>query len=122
MGMPARHRDLSPQALELVADTFRVLAEPSRLRILQALRDRERSVSDLVALLGSQQPSVSKNLKSLQRVGLVSRRAVGNAAYYAIADDVAFALCDLVCDRLAARLDAQATHLDPRRRSRKARR
>ena len=99
---------LSPEALELVAARFRVLGEPVRLRILQRLQEGECSVMELVHLLETTQPNVSKHLKLLQETGLVARRQEKNTAYYSVADDSVFALCDLVCSRLQERLAAQA--------------
>lgn len=102
---------MTPEALELVAARFRVLGEPLRLRLLQRLMDGECSVSELAATLQTSQPNVSKHLKQLQESGLVSRRQEGTQAFYAVADDSVFALCDLVCSRLQERLAAQANAL-----------
>jgi DNA-binding transcriptional ArsR family regulator len=102
---------MTPEALELVASQFRLLGEPLRLRLLQELAVAEHSVSELAASLGTSQPNVSKHLKLMQEAGLVARRADKNAAYYSIADDSVFALCEIVCGRLAERLAAQAEAL-----------
>jgi DNA-binding transcriptional ArsR family regulator len=110
------HLELSPEALELVAARFRVLAEPLRLRILQQLARAERSVTDLAALLDTTQPNVSKHLKLLQTAGFVRRRQEKNTAFYALADPTVFELCELVCSRLHERLTAQAEALGPTRR------
>ncbi|GIX49430.1 MAG: transcriptional regulator [Candidatus Tectimicrobiota bacterium] len=101
-------RRLSPEALALVAARFKALGEPTRLRLLQALEEGEQSVSALAARLGTTQPNVSKHLKVLHAAGLVRRRQVGSAVYYAIADEHVFELCDLVCARLQAPLAAPA--------------
>ena len=103
--------DLDPDALALVADRFRVLGEPLRLRILQLLLERERSVMELAEALQTSQPNASKHLRRLQDAGLVRRRQEGNAAYYSIADDSVVELCDLVCRHLAGRLARQARAL-----------
>jgi DNA-binding transcriptional ArsR family regulator len=58
------------------------LADPSRLRILEALRDDERRVSDLVAVTGLSQPNVSKHLACLWGCGLVAREKRGREVYY----------------------------------------
>jgi DNA-binding transcriptional ArsR family regulator len=107
---------MTPEALELVASRFRVLGEPLRLRLLQQLALAERSVSELAALLATSQPNVSKHLKLMQEAGLVARRADKNAAYYSLADDSVFALCEIVCGRLADRLSSQAQALAGRAR------
>jgi DNA-binding transcriptional ArsR family regulator len=111
---------MNPEALELVAARFRVLGEPLRLRLLQQLTLGERSVSELAGLLTTTQPNVSKHLKVMQGAGLVSRRPDKNTAYYSIADDSVFTLCDIVCRRLADRFVAQAQALAGRRPRRRA--
>jgi DNA-binding transcriptional ArsR family regulator len=93
-----------------------VIGEPLRLRILQELGNGERSVSALAQSVESTQPNVSKHLKILQDGGLVKRRQQGNSAYYAIADNMVFELCDMICSRLRDRLEAQVGALDARAR------
>jgi DNA-binding transcriptional ArsR family regulator len=107
-------RAMSPQALELVAARFRAMGEPLRLRLLQQLEAGERSVSELAAVTAATQPNVSKHLKVLQEAGLVQRRQEGNSAYYSIADEMVFELCDMVCTRLRDRLEAQVGALGGR--------
>jgi DNA-binding transcriptional ArsR family regulator len=65
-------------------DTFAVLAEPTRRRILDQLRSRERSVGDLVGALELPQPAVSKHLKVLRDSGLVSCRTAAQQRIYRI--------------------------------------
>src|SRR6266508_6083301 len=57
------HSALSPEALQLVAERFRVLAEPLRLRILQLLRSGEKNVTELTTQLATTQPNASKHLR-----------------------------------------------------------
>ncbi len=102
------HKVLSDEALELVANRFKVLSEPLRLRILQALREEPRSVTALTELTEASQPNVSKHLKILQSAGLVNRRQDGNTAFYSIADESIFTLCDVVCGSLETRVRQQA--------------
>jgi len=99
---------MSLEALELVANRFKILSEPLRLRILQALQKGEKSVTELTDLTEASQPNVSKHLKILQTSGLVKRRQTGNTVYYAIADESIFTLCELVCSSLETRLKNQA--------------
>ena len=63
-------------------DTFAVVAEPNRRRILDLLCREERSVSELVDELALSQPSVSKHLKVLRDVGLVHVRREGRHMLY----------------------------------------
>ena len=103
-----KHADLSAEALELVAARFRVLAEPLRLRLLQLLREGEKNVSELTALLETTQPNVSKHLRVLQEAGLVGRRQAGNSVYCYVADPSVFDLCDVVCNSLYTQMTATA--------------
>ncbi|KXJ98002.1 MAG: regulatory protein ArsR [Acidobacteria bacterium OLB17] len=89
-----------PEALALVATRFKVLSEPLRLRILQELETGALSVGELTTAVGATQPNVSKHLKMLQDAGIVARKQEGNTAFYSIADESVFALCDLVCGSL----------------------
>lgn len=79
-----------------MAAYFRVLAEPSRLKLLQALCDGRRSVGDLTELLDCSMANVSRHLSALARQGMVERETEGTTAYYSIADPTIYALCDLV--------------------------
>jgi DNA-binding transcriptional ArsR family regulator len=117
--MPERrtkHGVLSASAVDLVAERFRILGEPVRIRILQALQAGERNVSTLVTDVGSTQPNVSKHLRTLQEAGLVARRQDGNNVYYSIADPSVFDLCDAVCGSIGRRLAQQAGVADELRR------
>jgi len=99
---------MSEAAVELVATRFRILGEPLRIRLLQALYDGEKSVSELVAEVRSTQPNVSKHLRILQDAGIVGRRQEGNLVYCFIADDSVFALCDAVSSSIGDRLSRDA--------------
>lgn len=96
---------LPPQLAELIAERFRLLAEPMRIRLLDALRERPATVQGLQQATGSSQQNVSKHLGVLLRSGLVSRSKDGNFAIYAIADQSVFDLCELVCGGLRRQLD-----------------
>lgn len=67
-----------------MVDVFQILAEPSRRHLLEALRDGERSVNDLVDRTHMSQPSVSKQLRILRDSGVVSLRAAGRRHLYSI--------------------------------------
>jgi DNA-binding transcriptional ArsR family regulator len=107
-GQRSESRQMTWEALQLVAMRFRALGEPIRLRILQNLEHGEMSVTALAAKVGSTQPNISKHLKVLQDAGLIQRRQVGTSARYSIADEMVFELCEMVCSRLRDRLEAQA--------------
>ncbi len=107
---PASHliHVLDEAALGQVAEYFRVLAEPQRLKILSALRGGERNVSELAEAVGSGQANVSKHLSVLAKLGFVARESRGTAVYYSVADASVYELCDLVCGQIARRLTEQA--------------
>jgi DNA-binding transcriptional ArsR family regulator len=100
--------NLSEEALEKIAERFKALSEPMRLRLVYALMDGEKSVSQLVKKTGGLQANVSKHLGILLDAGILGRRKEGTSAYYHITDETVFELCDLVCgsieDHLAAEL------------------
>jgi len=104
----AKMEGLPTEALEHVATFFQALSEPTRLQILNLLREHERNVGELAQLCGYTSANVSRHLAVLTAQGLVARENRGTSAYYRIADDSIYALCDLVCDRIARRLDDQA--------------
>ena len=93
-------RGLTSAQLALVAERFKVLAEPARLQLLQALMPGELSVGQLVETTGLTQANVSKHLQLLLVHNLVARRKEGLFVYYHIADQSVFQLCELVCNRL----------------------
>ena len=94
--------------VDQIAQRFRVLGEPMRIRLLDRLRDGEASVQDLTDALGTTQQNVSKHLGVLHVAGVVSRRRQGNRVLFAIADDSVFDLCETVCGGLRR----QVTELD----------
>ncbi len=81
-----------------------------RLKILNVLRDGEKCVQDLVEATNTSQANVSKHLKVMMQAGILNRRSEGTLAYYSVQDDLIFELCNLVCDRLACRIEQQARH------------
>lgn len=96
---------LPDAVLERVAERFRVLGEPMRIRLLQVLREGEASVSELQEATGASQQNVSQHLGVLLRAGIVGRRKRGNFSLYSIVDPVVFGLCDEVCEGLRREID-----------------
>jgi len=92
-----RRKLMSDQGFEAVAQRFRVLSEPMRLKILYHLGEEELTVSDLVERTGASQSNVSKHLGTLLAHGLVKRRREGTLAYYSVTDPSVFDLCNQVC-------------------------
>ena len=101
-------KDMPALALEEVAGYFQVLAEPTRLRILNILRDGERNVGDLAQMCGYTAANVSRHLSLMTKHGLVAREGRGTSVYYRFADESVYALCDLVCDNIAKQLERSA--------------
>jgi DNA-binding transcriptional ArsR family regulator len=97
---------LPDELVELIVERFRALAEPTRIKLLDRLREGEATVLELTALVGTTQQNVSKHLVLLQRAGVVARRKQGNFVYYRIADETVYALCELVCGSLQNRFEA----------------
>jgi len=89
---------------ELIAERFRVLSEPTRIRLLDVLRDGPATVGELQLAIGSSQQNVSKHLGVLLRNGLVRRRRDGNHSRYSIEDESVFELCTQVCGGVRRRL------------------
>lgn len=105
---------LPEPVVELVAHRFRVLSEPARIRLLDALRTTgPASVGELGARLGMSQQNTSKHLGVLAAAGLLERTRVGNTAIYAISDPTVFTLCEVVCDALRDRLAVLQAVLPP---------
>ena len=98
-------RLLSDAAVELVAERFRVLGEPMRIKLLDHLRQGEATVLELTAATGTTQQNVSKHLGVLQRAGLVARRKQGTFAYYCVVDEGIWQLCNDVCGSVERHLD-----------------
>jgi DNA-binding transcriptional ArsR family regulator len=90
--------------VDLIARRFRVLGEPTRIRLLDLLRDHDATVTELHEALGASQQNVSKHLGVLLQAGIVRRTKEGTSARYAIADDGVFALCGHVCGGLRGQL------------------
>ena len=91
---------MTPDLLAAIAERFKVLGEPARLQILQTLRRGERTVSELVEETGMGQANVSKHLQHLLAHGFVIRRKEGLYAWYRLADEDVFRLCDIMCGGL----------------------
>ncbi len=99
---------LSPEALAQVAAYFQVLSEPARLRLLNLLRERRRSVGELAEATGYSAANVSRHLALLAQHGVLARQTEGTSVFYSIADPAIYQLCDLVCDNLARRFERTA--------------
>ena len=89
--------DASPELLDHVAERFAALSDPTRLRLLLALKGRDRGVSELAEAAGVSQPAASKHLAVLRRAGLVDVDRVGTRAVHRVDDASVYDLCSTVC-------------------------
>jgi DNA-binding transcriptional ArsR family regulator len=99
--------------VELVAQRFRVLGEPMRIKLLDRLREGDATVTELQEALGASQQNVSKHLGILHSAGMVSRTKQGNHSRYAIADPSVFELCEQVCGGVRRQLQELEQMLQP---------
>lgn len=96
---PLSAADLPAAVIERIADRFKLLGDPTRLRLVNALHvDGELSVGDLVERAGTSYGAVSKQLSMLRAQGVLSRRRDGNRIYYRICDPSIDELCTVVCE------------------------
>jgi ArsR family transcriptional regulator len=95
-----RTNRLDPDTLAAVADRFKVLAEPARLAILNALQEGPMTVTTLIDETGLNQANLSKHLQLLYTHGFVKRQRSKSWVHYSLADRSVFTLCDIMCSRL----------------------
>jgi ArsR family transcriptional regulator len=93
------------------ANLFRVLGHPARVRILELLRDGERSVGSLQSELGLDSGGTSQHLAALRRIGLVESRRDGTSVLYRVDDPQVFALLEAGRAVIARRLEEQQSIL-----------
>lgn len=89
-------RDLTDTELEKVAQQFRLLGEPMRLKILQALCVRPLAVGEIVSATGATQSNISKHLALMTSAGIITRQKGGQFVYYAMSNPLTMKLCELV--------------------------
>jgi DNA-binding transcriptional ArsR family regulator len=90
--------------VEVIARRFRVIGEPTRIRLLDRLRGGEATVHELTDELGTSQQNVSKHLHVLFEAGIVGRRKQANSVYYSISDPSVLSLCEEVCGSVQRQL------------------
>ncbi len=107
-----RREEMSEDALALIANRFRVLSDPMRLKILHTLGNAEMNVSELVEATRAGQANISKHLGLMLDAEIVARRKDGLNSFYRISDESIFELCDLVCDRLRKQFESRRSVLE----------
>lgn len=105
----------SGRVFELAAELFGVLSTPMRLRILSALCDGERSVTQLLEKIETTQPNLSQHLVVLYRSGVLAKRKEGTQVFYRVQSEKAVALCRAVCTQIAIEVD-EPLQLPPEQR------
>jgi DNA-binding transcriptional ArsR family regulator len=93
------------RVFDAVAAYFSVLSEPTRLRIMHAICETEKTVSQIVEEIGATQTNASRHLSIMFRAGVLARRKEGNLVYYRVADASMVEICRTVCNRIAGSMD-----------------
>jgi DNA-binding transcriptional ArsR family regulator len=93
------------RVFESAAELFGMLATPVRLKIISAVCNQEKNVSELLALIDTTQPNMSQHLATLYRSGVLAKRREGTQIYYRLQSDRVATLCHAVCTQVAIELD-----------------
>ena len=93
------------RVFESVAELFSVLATPIRLRIISAVCQGEKNVTQLLAEIDTTQPNMSQHLATLYRAGVLGRRREGTQIYYRLHSERVAMLCRAVCTQVATELE-----------------
>lgn len=106
---------MSPQdpnadaVFESVAELFSLLSTPVRLKIISALCQGEKNVSQLLAEISTTQPNMSQHLSTLYRAGILGKRREGTQIFYNLKSQRAATLCRAVCNQIATEIDGDAS-------------
>lgn len=93
------------RVFESAAQLFALLSTPMRLKIISAVCEKEKNVSELLALIDTTQPNMSQHLATLHRKGVLSRRREGAQIYYRLQSERVATLCRAVCTQVAIEMD-----------------
>jgi DNA-binding transcriptional ArsR family regulator len=96
------------QVFDSVAELFSVLATPIRLKIISAVCQGEKNVSQLLSEIDTTQPNMSQHLSMLYRSGVLSKRREGTQIYYRLQSERVATLCRSVCTQVAIELDGNS--------------
>lgn len=96
---------INDDMMNIMAQRFKVMSEPLRLKILHLLKGGEKSVGELAETLQLKHGTASANLNALAKVGLVSPRRDGTKIYYHITNDMVLKICDIACDCIRLEID-----------------
>ena len=109
--MPQVTHDGEPEldqdrVFESAAELFSILSTPVRLKIISAVCQDEKNVSELLELIDTTQPNMSQHLGTLYRSGILAKRREGTQIYYRLQSERVATLCRAVCTQVAIELDA----------------
>ena len=93
------------RVFESVAELFSVLSTPIRLRIISAVCQGEKNVTQLLSEIDTTQPNMSQHLSMLYRSGVLAKRRDGTQMYYRLQSERVATLCRAVCTQVAIELD-----------------
>ena len=100
------------RVFDSVAELFAVLSTPIRLKIISAVCNGEKNVSELLGEIETTQPNMSQHLNMLYRSGVLAKRRDGTQMYYRLQSERVATLCRAVCTQVAIELDTEA-RVDP---------
>ena len=100
------------QVFDSVAELFSVLSTPIRLKIISAVCQGEKNVSELLSEIDTTQPNMSQHLSTLYRSGVLAKRRDGTQMYYRLQSERVATLCRAVCTQVAIELDSES-HVNP---------
>ena len=103
------------RVFDSVAELFSVLSTPIRLKIISAVCQGEKNVSELLSEIDTTQPNMSQHLSMLYRSGVLSKRREGTQVYYRLQSERVATLCRAVCTQVAIELDG-STPVEPTER------
>ena len=93
------------RVFESAAQLFALLSTPMRLKIISAVCEKEKNVSELLELIDTTQPNMSQHLAALHRKGVLSKRRDGVQIYYKLQSERVAMLCRAVCTQVAIEMD-----------------
>lgn len=110
--IPPPAKVLPEATLELIANRFRALSEPVRLKLLNTLMQGEKTVTQLVEAAGTGQANISKHLSILKEASMITTRRQGLHTLCSISDPAIFQLCEIMCAKLKSEHELRTRHLE----------
>jgi ArsR family transcriptional regulator len=108
-GIPVAEKGEADLVFESAAELFGLLSTPVRLKIISAVCNGERNVSELLEQIDTTQPNMSQHLATLYRAGVLGRRREGTQIYYRLQSERVATLCRAVCTQVAMEIDGDGS-------------